>query len=274
MKKVNSVVRAAEILNFLSQSNEPVGLSEISRALKDNKTSVYRMLLTLEDLHLVSKQGQKYRLGYRVLQLGSAYLRQLDIRREARPYMEKLRALTGETVALSIPVDQHRVIVETLESPQEIQLRMEIGKLSPLHAGSTGKALLAFMPPEKIDDLIRETGLPRLTPNTIVDPEKLKAELQQIRSQGFAMSISERRGGACGIAAPILNAEGRVVASIGISGPTTRWNPATMLRYVEPLKEACFALSVAQGYERHRAEAEAGARLAIAGHTTDRDGRG
>ncbi len=256
MKRIRSVKRAVEVLDFLSQADRPAGLSEISRALGTDKATVYRILLTLEDLQLVTKRDQRYWLGLKVFQLGSAYLRQLDIRGEAHHHMERLRALTHETVSLCISVDDYRTYVEVLESPHEVRSSLETGKPAPLHCGATGKAILAYMPSAKIEEVIENTGLPRLTPNTIVDPQELKIELQKIRAQGFAISFEERMPGGNGIAAPILDREGNVIADIGITGPCTRFGEEEMMCCVVPLKQACLELSLARGYEPDKDEAD------------------
>ena len=248
-RTLKSVERAIDVLDCLSGDSPWMGLTEISRQLGISKSGAHRLLASLEDKGMVQQDpvSRRYGLGPKVLALASGFLKRIDLSAECRPHMRRLRDVTGETVILQVVQGFQRVCVDEVPSTQPVRWTMDPGTAVPLHAGAASKVILAFMPPEEVEHIIREVGLPPVTPHTIVDPDRLRAELAVIREEGVAISVEEAGVGAAAIAAPIFDHVGRVVAALSIAGPSARWTPERMRQFAEPLKEAVRQISAAMG---------------------------
>lgn len=178
---------------------------------------------------------KRYRLGYGAIDLGRRAAASLPIRQAADPIMRRIAEQTGETVVLTVVNDDRdrAVCIERVESRHDLRLHLEVGEQQPLHAGASSKALLAWFRPDEVDSLARRTGLPSLARNTITDVAALKAELDRIRRAGYAVSTEETDVGAWGVASPVLDAERRAIAALGIVSPLSRHAPETEARFVE-----------------------------------------
>ncbi len=151
------------------------------------------------------------------------YTATVDVRRVALPFIYDLQRITGETISLYILEGMERVCVERLESEQNVRMVARVGRYLPLHAGSAGKLFLAYMSEEQ-RELIFETKERKVfTPMTITDPDKLREECALILERGYALSHGEWTADASGVAAPIFNQRGQMVAALTISGPTQRF---------------------------------------------------
>jgi DNA-binding IclR family transcriptional regulator len=245
---VGSVIKAIEIL-FLFTKKSELTLTEVTKMLNMGKSSAYKYLNTLEYLGLVERNldNKKYRLGIKILELSGVVLENLDLRRIAKPYLEELAKLCNETVHLMVERDGEGIYIEKIDSPRAIRMYSQIGKRLPLHTGAVGKALLAFMSEEKINEILSKP-LIRFTRNTITDPEKLKEEFKKIRERGYAIDNEEVEIGLKCVGAPIRDYTGKVVASISISGPSTRFSDTKMREYIELIKEYAMKISTALGY--------------------------
>ncbi|TAK29552.1 MAG: IclR family transcriptional regulator [Chloroflexota bacterium] len=238
-----SASRAFEILDCFIRAGSDLGVSEISRQLRCSKSMVHRLLVSLEAAGYVSADpnSHRYRLGFKAIQLGLAAQRQVEVRSLARPVMQRLRDLTRETVTLSLLLaDQSRVYLEQIESPQEIRQTVELGGRYPLFFGSSGKSILAFLPEERQEQILagavgrtRADGWP-------LDLAALRQDLDRVRSQGFACSLSERILGAASVAAPIFNHAREVVGCLSIAGPAVRLTTERMEQFA-PLAAAAAA---------------------------------
>jgi len=155
---------------------------------------------------------------------------------------------TEESVDLNILSDGKRVSIEKIESPHDVRRIIQLGKSLPLHCGGSGKALLAFLPDEEIDKIIQKEKFIPFGPNTITDPTKLKEHLKEIRKNGYAISFEERILGSASVAAPVLDYKGKVVASLSISGPTTRFTKKKIPVLISLVKEAAQKISASLGY--------------------------
>ncbi|HXM57835.1 MAG TPA: IclR family transcriptional regulator, partial [Candidatus Dormibacteraeota bacterium] len=182
-----------------------------------------------------ARPDRRYGLGYAALRLGRGNYSNLELRARALPHMRELHHDTWETVALSALVGRDRVYVDQLVSPKEIKLAVELGRPFPLHAGASGRAILAFMPTDAREALLTEP-LERLSPRTVVEPAELRPLLDHVRETGIAFSRSERQEGAASIAAPVFDNHG-VAGAICVCGPEYRFDEASVARY-EPLLRA------------------------------------
>ena len=227
--RILSVQRAAQLLSaFLTPPHE-FGVSELSRMLGQTKNQTFRLLQTLVEERLVifDLVSKRYRLGYRVVELGVVAQHKLPLVAAAAPVLDRIAAESGETVNLGTLADEvSGICLDQRGSAHPLQIHAAVGWIFPLHAGATSKLLLAFSSDAFIDQYFALAGpLERFTDHTIVDPAPLREELHAIRSQGFAISDEDLDLGACAIAAPIRNGTGEVIAGVSIAAPKSRFGP-------------------------------------------------
>ncbi len=202
--EINSIARAAEVLKLLSSGVEK--MTEISRRLDVNKATVHRIMKTLESKGLVSQDTatRKYYLGPLIQSLAQNPLMVHRILGQlAVGEMERLRDKFGETVVLQIRRGGQRLILEKVEGNQSIRYFPENIETSPVHAGAGAKILLAEMNRAELNMLLARLDLVKVGPNTLGDKKKLLKDLEDIRSQGFAISFGETIEGGAGVAVPI-----------------------------------------------------------------------
>jgi len=221
--KLRSLDRALDVLDLLA-TGEGLTLSEISLALNESPATISRVLTTFEARGIleVEPKSQTWFVGPTSFLLGSSFLRRTSVVERSRPLMRELMEKTGETANLGIENSGLVVFVSQVETHQSIRAFFPPGTQSPMHASGIGKALLAFLPEDKINRILEEQTFEKFTDKTIVDVVKLREELSLIRSQGYAFDDEEKTLGMRCIAAPIVNFFGEVVAGISLSGPTQR----------------------------------------------------
>jgi DNA-binding IclR family transcriptional regulator len=171
----------------------------------------------------------------------------LDVREHARPMLEELHRLTQETVNLYVLDGLERVCVDRIESSQRVRVIVQVGERMPLYAGSAGKAILAFAPSTLVERIL-EKPLERMTDNTITDPAKLREDLRSIRNHGYATSYSERFTDVLGLAAPVFDATGNVIASLNVAGPLVRFGDAEVAKYAPEVMRLAQEASQSLGY--------------------------
>lgn len=223
-RRVATIERAADVLFlFTEDDRQRLGVTEIATELGISKAVVHRILTSLKERDLVSADAtsRKYSLGPAVLTLANAYRDQLDLRPMALESMERLCEQTNETATLSIRNGNTRIYVDQVTPALEVRMTVQTGRPYPLHAGSSSKAFLAFLPPSEIDAYLADQRLEAVTEATVTDPVKLRTELTSIRAQGYATSLGERQLGAASVAAPVFDRDG-VVAVISVCGPLER----------------------------------------------------
>lgn len=242
-----SASRVADVLLVLAGAPGHLGVSAIAAELGMSKAVVHRILQSLADRHLVTAApGGTYGLGPAAAALGARALRDLDLRQVAMPVLRRLQATTGETTTISALVGSARVYLDQVVSLQHIRMEVELGRPFPLHAGSSSKAILAVAPPD-LRRHVLERELARLTERTIVDPDRLAAELEEIARDGLAISRGERQEGAGSIAAPVFGLDGAVVGSISVCGPITRFDDEAIARFAPLVTAAATDISQAMG---------------------------
>lgn len=217
--------KALDVLDVFRQSERhQLSLQDISTATKLNKNTVFRILYTLSEHGYILKEHQTYQLGARLIELGDARLHRKDLLSVAGPYLDLLRDQFGETVNLGVLDQGHIRYVDVRESRERFRLAERVGGSDPLHSTALGKAHLAYLPPDQVRLLMKQQGMPRQTERTVTTLSALKAELESIRSAGYAVDREESMPGAFCVAVPILDARHNPVAAISISGPTMRFN--------------------------------------------------
>jgi IclR family KDG regulon transcriptional repressor len=234
-RTVQSITRALRVLDTLADSQGEIGIVGLSRRLALHSSTVHRLLATLASHGYVRQNPDtgRYTLGSKAIRLAEAYLGQLDLRRVARPFLERLTQDTGETANLVIQEGRAALYLDKVESPRSLRIFSHIGRRAPLHCTAVGKVLLANAPPAQVDRLLGEGPLERLTKRTITSIAQLRRELAAVRTQGYALDREEcEEGGYC-IAAPVQSATGETVAAVGVSSPSVRM-PARRVQQLVP----------------------------------------
>lgn len=245
---VKTIDRLVEILNCFTADKTTWSLSDLSLRLGLPKSTLHRFLVGLEG-HGIVRRGEngKWRLGHQLFIWGSLAIESTGLRQVAAPIMRELAEGTGETVLLT---QYHRgqiICIDKVETGHSVRLALDVGAIRAPHAGASSKVLMAYLPPAEVDAIIRERGLPRLCANTITDTDALQAELRQIRERGYADSYEETDPGAWGIATPIRNWQGEVVAGLGIAGPTIRYDEQQVQATIRLCCAAAARISVLLG---------------------------
>lgn len=217
----NSLVKGLALLELVATNRTPLSLTELSEKLGLVKSNVHRLLQGLLELRYVRRDDEgMYRPSMRLLGLATAVVVNFDLRKIANPVMERVLERTRETVHLSVLDDDEVVYVAKLDSPEPVRAYSEVGGRAPAYCVATGKAMLAFQEPAAILAIAKR--LKAYSPKTITQSDKFLAELKAIRTDGYAINRGEWRESVRGVAAPIFDSSGQVVAAIGISGPAER----------------------------------------------------
>lgn len=247
--KLATVTKALEILDLFANAPDGLSLTQIAEATKLPKSSVFRYLGTLEQFHYLERdeKTERYQLGLKLFQLGSLVTSRLDLRNTAVPIMWQLHKRFGETVNLAVPRNDKVVYLEVLESNDVIRMASTVGGEEFMYATALGKAILAQLPPEAVEDHLA-LPLKPLTERTVTDVSTLLKELEQIRSQGYAIDDREGNLQARCIGAAIHDYHGRVVAAISISGPESRLTPENARIIGPELAQASAKISALLGY--------------------------
>ncbi len=245
--------RVVDILELLAASRDGLALREVSAELEAPKSSLLPLLRALTARgYLDQARTGEYRLGPRVLDLGHGPSARAELHELARPALLDLMRRTGETVFLgAIASDQTTVVyVDRVESDQIIRYAAGVGDRRPLHATSTGKAILAFLPDDERDGIVKSLSLVRHTERTVTTVSALRASLDEVRRTGVCVSVDELVRGASGLAAPIFDRDGRAVAACSIAGPTDRLRPH-LKSFATEVKATARAISALLGHHAH-----------------------
>ncbi len=246
---LSSVRNAARVLKEFSGHRE-LGVTELSRRLGIGKSTAHRLVTTLAAERLLEQDPDTgaYRLSLTMYELGTSVYRHVDLHEACAPVLDRLRNATEETVQVAVLDGREVVYVERRESPKTLRLFGRIGHRNSAHCTSTGKLLLACLPPEELDSVLRGWRLEAHTPHTITRITDFKRALDTIRSRGWAENINEAEMGVASVAAPIRNGVGEVVASVSIAGPVQRLGGDSLRRFAAPCIEAGLAISRRLGY--------------------------
>jgi IclR family transcriptional regulator, KDG regulon repressor len=217
---IQSVIVAGRVLEALAAASQPMRLTELANQLGEVKARIHRHLTTLKHIGLVDqdRSSERYRLGWKLVNLGQAAADQFEIRRIAEPYMLKLRDLSHQTVVLSVPANGEAMVVAVMESPTNlVTISVRQGARLPAHASAQGRIVLAFASPD-VQNRLLQRKLARLTPRTTIDPAVIRARLAQIREQLYELAPGETLLGITTLAAPLLDHESQLLGTIAIVG--------------------------------------------------------
>jgi len=242
--RIEASQRAVAILDALADAGE-VGTNELGRLTDLPASTVSRQLGTLAAAGLVEQDAGsgRYRLGIKVVRLANAVLARLDVRRVARPHLEELVRVTGETATLHVPGEEDAVTVDVVPSAHFIQHVTQLGRPSVAHASSAGKVMLAFT-----DRPLPSGPFRAYTQRTITSRGVLAVEIARVRRQGYAEAFEEREPGLAAVAAPVWAATGALAAIVALQGPTSRFGRSEVRAAVPRLLEHAHAISERLGW--------------------------
>jgi DNA-binding IclR family transcriptional regulator len=245
---IQSVQRAIAILRCFTKTDAELGVTSLSKQLDLHKSTVSRLLSTLEQEGFVEKNPAtgRYHLGLQLVTLAGIVLEQIDLRAIAQPHLSALAELTQETVNIVILSGRACMNVDGVASPRPIRYVGRIGRRTPCHCTAAGKVLLSYSTPEERGRILA-VPLPRFTEQTIIDSDALEQELRQIRAQGYAITHEEDQPDLSAVAAPIYDHTERVTAAVVISGPTHRIGPGEIEMFITPVKETAREISIRMG---------------------------
>jgi len=214
-----SLERALQILGAFSFETRELTLLELSSALSLSKSTVYRLASTLWRYGFLqyNETDKKYSLGPKLFELGGIVAASFSLRKTATPYLDELHSQLGKTVFLGIFQEDEVVYIDKREDLRNpIRFASEIGRRRPPYFGMFGQLLMAFLPDEEVDRILKKDPLKPLTKKSITSKKQFKKRLREIRRLGFCVDKEEAMDGITGIAAPIQNHDGKVVAALGV----------------------------------------------------------
>lgn len=256
---VQSVDRAVATMEILARDGW-AGVTDIATELDIHKSTVFRLLATLERRGLVeqNQENQKYRLGFALLRLAGAVRSSLDLVRAARPVCDRLSRRTDETVTVAVLEDADVVNIHQVNLSSHRVTVDWLGSHTPVHCTSTGKVLLAFAE-DGLRRVLLRARLAAYTPRTVTDRQALLAELAAVVDRGYAIAIEELEEGLNAVAAPVWGPDSTVVAAVSVSGPSYRLEPERLPAVGAITVEAAAEMSRRLGYLGDAAEGDLGA---------------
>jgi IclR family KDG regulon transcriptional repressor len=250
MPTVNAIDRALTILELVGQSKKGLTNSEISRKIKIPKSTASYILRTLKQrgyLHMDEELG-KYRISTKLFSVGSHALRGLEVHDVAYPLIQDLVEKTGLAGHLAILDGHEAVYIERIDKPGFIRINTWVGRRMDVHCTSVGKALIAHLPQETVEEIVRDRGMVKHTPKTITTLGHLLRELAHVRANGYAIDDCENNLDVVCIAAPIFNIEARTVAAVGLTGTESQMRSHKFESHVRLIKHAAKQISHQLGF--------------------------
>lgn len=234
---IKSVEKAFRVLESLALADGPMRLSDIARQNGMTRSNAFHLLQTLQELEYVrqAEDSTLYEVTFRAFEIGARILKRHALVAVAHPFLLRLSDQVPENVMLNVRDGLWNVVADRIESRSVVRTLAYLGARAPLQSVSSGKVLLAHAPEAVVEAVA--ANLTAFTARSITDPEALRAQLAQIRAQGYATAIGEVNEDAKGVAAPLRNRHGDVVAALSIAGPMDRLAEDTITRYVALLHE-------------------------------------
>lgn len=232
---IQGLERGLAVLQAFDAEHPTRTTSELATATDLSRPVVRRILLTLQRLGYVATSGGRWTLTPRVLSIGQHYTATHALSELAQPHLMQLSEQTGESSTLATLDGNEVVYIARVPVRRVLSVTVAPGTRAPAHATSLGRVLLAWEPAERIDRVLADSGMPRLTPHTVTDPAQFHDILATVRQQGWSMVISEREEGLIALSAPIRDHAGQVVAAVTSSSSTGRASPEGLREEVAPV---------------------------------------
>lgn len=245
---VNSVDRALQLLISMARNTEPQGVTELSKVLQVQKSTVHSLLQTLKQRGFVRQtSGGKYTLGATLLRLGEICSERLDLKTEVLPYMKELAAETGEIALLAVLAGDELVIINTVEPARPFLVIPKFDFSSAIHSTAVGKILLAYAAAD-VQQRIINRNLPRYTPYTITGKRAIMEELSRVRRCGYAVGCNETIDGITCLAVPIMGNDKEALAALSVSGASSILVSGRFRETVAILQEKAARIMAHMGY--------------------------
>jgi DNA-binding IclR family transcriptional regulator len=246
---VGSLLHGLAILDMFERDRPVIGLADIASRLDVHRSNASRLAATLASAGYLEPAGEpgKYRLAGKVAALGELAAVSTELRRATLPGLRDLVGELGETGHLAVLEGDEAVTVDVVDGWHSVRMHSWVGKRSPAHCSSMGKALLAGLPPGELAALYRGTRLEARTPGSITSRRGLERALAEVRSHGYAQDLEELEAGLCCVAAPVFDRSGGVVAAISISGPVSRIHQTTVPAIAPEVRRAAWQASARLG---------------------------
>jgi DNA-binding IclR family transcriptional regulator len=247
---VPAVIRALDILELFLDRPQ-LSAREVAERLGLPRTTVHELLVTLvARSYLISVPGQpvQYRLGMPLFQLGAAFAGRLDLVREAQSVARDVAAACDEAVHVAVLDSTDVVYLVKVDSTHPVRMVSGVGLRLPAHCTAVGKVLLANLDPESLDAVLAARTLPGMTPDSITDPDALRAHLDEVRAEGVAVDVGESDSAMRCAAAAIRDHSGATIAAMSVSAPIIRWTAQAQVEWVKLVREGAATLSARMGY--------------------------
>lgn len=239
-----------DIVEFLASHNRMCGVTELSRELGLSTNLIFRIMKCLTERgYIQADAGGLYQLNTGFYTLGMKLHSRFDLRKQARPFLEELCKVTGETSQLQVPDGNRMLSMEVITPDSAYYLQVVPGSRVYFHANAFGKCVMAYMEEAELNRILAE-GLPEFTPNTITNKDKFKEELETVRKTGFAYDRNEYLAGIYCIGAPVFDAGGKVIAGVGMTGLASRFNRTNISIFKKVVKQCAVNISQAIGYTK------------------------
>lgn len=248
-RHVQSVEHAIDVLQALMRAPDGLGVSAIAERVGLSKATVHHLLGTLASRRFVVRDpaGAQYRLSWGLYELGTAVVQRVELTRVARQYLDRLAAQTGESALLGLLDGDSVLYLDRGEAPSGYRVVANAGRRCTLHSTASGKVLLALSQDPQLLKRVVARPLPRLTRNTITDPNQLRRELARVRSQGYATCWQEDEVGFCSLAVPVRDYRGVAIASLAIAGPSVGRDAQMIQESLVPLRSAAHMIGAELG---------------------------
>lgn len=242
---VPAVDRAARILSLLRNEGRAMTIAEIADATRWHKSSVHKLLVTLNHHMLLDRDEvtKRYSLGIALSEYGRIASSRSDILHAAKSFLKALADYSGETAALAVLRGTQMIIVDVEESLTQLRVSLTVGMRSPATATSNGKAVLAYLPESRLNEILQAEGLPAATPNAITKLGPYRVELAAIRERGYATDFEEFQEGIVGVSAPVFDSTNQPIGALSVAAPASRMTKDKIRNCGKKVKEMTAQLS-------------------------------
>lgn len=249
-KKVQTLARALDIIEVLAVARDGLGVTELGQRTGLHKSTVYRLLSALAERGYVEKHPKNaiYKLGLKFIEISGLFLKQLELKTEALPFMRRLAEIIGQPVHLAIREGPEVIYIEKVESVNSIRMYSQIGRRVPVYCSAIGKILLTGLTKEELANLLSQLQLKRFTANTLISRELLQRDIEKVSLRGWASDDEEHEAGIRCIAAPIYDYTGKIIAAISISGEKRVIRPERDDEFASEVQKTADQISRRMGY--------------------------